>query len=256
MNNNGFMRGVPAVTRNLLIINIGLWILGAVMPSFNEGTILPRLGLHYWGSDAFNPLQFITYMFLQAPAGQGGIAHIFFNMWALYMFGRILEATWGSRRYLLFYFVCGVGAALVQEIVWTFSWQHDYISAIADANHLTYREMEAEVIEMLADNNSMILSAIAQFKYALMTIGASGAIFGLLLGFACVFPNVPLYIMFIPVPVKAKWLVAGYAVIELFFGVSGTLNSVAHFAHLGGMIFGAVLIYYWHKQGTLNGKRY
>ena len=250
------MRGVPPVTRNLLIINIGLWLLGSFMPSFNISTLLPRLGLSDWGAEGFNPLQLVTYLFLQAPLSQGGIAHIFFNMWALYMFGRILEVTWGSRRYLLFYFVCGIGAGVVQELVWTLTWEHDYLSAIASLNHISLPEATARVQEALAAHDSGILGAIEGYKSSLCTIGASGAIFGLLLGFGCVFPNVPMYIFFIPVPIKAKWLVAGYAVLELFFGVSNTLSSVAHYAHLGGMIFGALLILYWYKTGSLHGKRY
>lgn len=249
------MRSVPPVTRNLLIINIGLWILGVVMPAFND-TIFSHLGLHYWGASDFNPLQMLTYMFLQAPVTQGGIAHIFFNMWALYMFGRILEATWGSRRYLLFYFVCGVGAALVQEAVWSFTWEHDYISAIAAQNQVTFREADAFVQSALRAGDESLLAAMSVYKGMLLTIGASGAIFGLLLGFGCVFPNVPMYIFFIPVPVKAKWLVVGYGVLELLFGMSDTLSSVAHYAHLGGMLFGGILILYWHINGSLHGKRY
>lgn len=257
MNNNGsgFMRSIPPVTLNLLIINIGLWLLGAVMPSFNN-TILTHLGLHYWGADDFNPLQFVTYMFLQAPLSQGGIAHIFFNMWALYMFGRILEMTWGTRRYLMFYMVCGVGAAIVQEIVWSFTWEKEYIDALAVLNKVTVREATAYVDKGLAAGMPSLLQGMAQYKDMLITIGASGAIFGLLLGFGCVFPNVPMYIFFIPVPVKAKWLVAGYAVLEFFFGMTGTLSSVAHYAHLGGMIFGGLLILYWYYKGLLHGRRH
>lgn len=253
--NSGFFRSLPPVTRNLLIINIGLWLVGGFMPAFNE-VILSHLGLHYWGASGFNPLQFVTYMFLQAPLNEGGIAHIFFNMWALYMFGRILESTWGARRYLLFYFACGIGAALIQEIVWTLTWQHDYISAIASQNHVSFREAEAAVRTGLEAGHDSLVSAMDTYKRMLLTIGASGAIFGLLLGFGCVFPNVPMYLFFIPVPIKAKWIVAGYGVIELFLGVSDTLSSVAHYAHLGGMLFGGILIIYWHFNGSLHGKRY
>lgn len=249
MNNTffGFMKGVPIVTRNLLIINIGIWLLGTVMPSFNE-TILYRLGLHYWEADAFNPIQFITYMFLQAPFNQGGIAHIFFNMFALYMFGRILEVTWGSKRYAFYYFVCGIGAALIQELVWTATWHSDFASALAAENHTTV----SAINDFLSGGSAQALQFAAQFKDMLLTIGASGAIFGLLLGFGCVFPNVPTYLMFIPIPIKAKWLVLGYGALELVLGVSGSLDSVAHFAHLGGMIFGAVILYIWHKKGLLH----
>lgn len=247
------VNSIPPVTRNLLIINIGLWLIGLVMPSFNE-TILDKLGLHYWGASDFNPLQFVSYMFLQAPVNQNGIAHIFFNMWALYMFGRILERTWDSRRYLIYYMACGIGAALLQEIVWTLTWNHDFIAALSDLNHVSFREMTAIVSENL--NTPDLQQSMAMYKSSLLTIGASGAIFGLLLGFGCTYPDVPMYIMFIPVPIKAKWLVAGYAVLEIIFGMSGALSSIAHYAHLGGMLFGIPFIIYWHKKGTLHGRSY
>lgn len=256
MNTSGYLRGVPPVTLNLLIINIGLWIIGLVLPAFNEHTILPLLGLHYWGASDFNPVQMVTYMFLQAPISSGGIAHIFFNMWALYMFGRIMELSWGTRRYLLYYMVCGVGAALVQELVWTISWQHEYVTAIAEANQVSTGYMQQIVADSLANHDSMLLQSMEMFSNQLLTIGASGAIFGLLLAFGCTFPNVPMYIFFIPIPIKAKWLVAGYAVLELLFGATGSLSSVAHYAHLGGMLFGGILIFYWYKKGLLHGRRY
>lgn len=240
---------LPPVTKNLLIINIMLWLVEFIFPGFAERTLLPRLGLHYIGSDLFNPAQLFTYMFLHDPSG---ITHIFFNMFSLWMFGRILERVWGGKRYLLFYIVCGVGAALVQEGVWALTWRHDYIQGIAALNGLTYEHMLQIVDQAAASGDTGFIAGMADMKSHLMTIGASGAIFGLLLGFAFVFPDMPLYLFFIPVPIKAKYMVAGYAVLEFFFGVQGG-GTIAHFAHLGGMLFGLAMMLYWKKKGTLHG---
>lgn len=246
---NGFTGNIPQVTFNLLLINIALWLVCSFMPGFGE-TIYNSIGLHYWGASGFNPIQPVTYMFLQAPMGSGaGLGHIFFNMFALYMFGRILEMTWGAKRFLLFYMVCGIGAALVQEIVWTVQIPSDYLHTMAQLNGCTSAQMQAAIDANPAEAAAGLKSFAAHY----LTIGASGAVFGLLLGFGWTYPNVPMYLFFIPVPIKAKFLVAGYAVLELFFGVSGTLDSVAHYAHLGGMLFALPLILYWNKKGTLHG---
>lgn len=242
---------IPPVTLNLLIINIVLWLVCSLIPNFGN-TIYDTLGLHYWGAANFNPIQPVTYMFLQAPLGSGGLGHIFFNMFALYMFGRILEMTWGSYRFLLFYMVCGVGAAIVQEVVWLIELPSDYLQALAEQNSISLAEMR-QLIETNPDAAAHGMKSLAAHY---LTIGASGAVFGLLLGFGCTYPNVPMYLFFIPVPIKAKYLVLGYAVLELIFGISGTLSSVAHYAHLGGMLFALPMIWYWHKKGMLHGRNY
>ncbi len=229
-----------------------LWLVEFIFPGFAERTLLPRLGLHYIGSDLFNPAQLFTYMFLHDPSG---ITHIFFNMFSLWMFGRILERVWGGKRYLLFYLVCGVGAAFAQEAVWAMTWRHEYVQGIAALNGLTYDHMQQIVDQATAAGDSGFLAGMADMKSRMMTVGASGAIFGLLLGFAFVFPNMPLYLFFIPVPIKAKYMVIGYAVLEFFFGVQGG-GTIAHFAHLGGMLFGLAMMLYWKKKGTLHGNGY
>ncbi len=243
---------IPPVTKNLLVINIMLWLVEFIFPGFAERTLLPRLGLHYIGSDLFNPAQLFTYMFLHDPSG---ITHIFFNMFSLWMFGRILERVWGGKRYLLFYLVCGVGAAFAQEAVWAMTWRHEYIQGIAALNGLTYDHMQQIVDQATAAGDSGFLAGMADMKSRMMTVGASGAIFGLLLGFAFVFPNMPLYLFFIPVPIKARYMVIGYAVLEFFFGVQGG-GTIVHFAHLGGMLFGLAMMLYWKKKGTLHGNGY
>ncbi|MDE6230550.1 MAG: rhomboid family intramembrane serine protease [Muribaculaceae bacterium] len=248
MNNFSFRRPqLPPVTKNLIIINVLLWLVEFILPDFANHTLLPRLGLHPFGASDFNPVQPFTYMFLHDPRNP---VHIFFNMFSLWMFGRILEQVWGSQRYLIFYLVCGVGAALVQEAVWAMTWRQEFISAIAPINGLTYNHAEQIVNAAIANHDTEILAAIAAMKNQMVTVGASGAIFGLLLGFAFVFPNMPMYLFFIPVPIKAKYMVLGYAVLEFFFGISGG-GTIAHFAHLGGMLFGLIMILYWKKKGTL-----
>lgn len=173
-------------------------------------------------------------------------------MFSLWMFGRILEQVWGSRRFLLFYLVCGIGAGLVQEAVWELTWKNEYIDGIAKLNGLTTEHMRAIVDAAIASGDSKWIEATVDFKSMMCTIGASGAIYGILLGFGFTFPNMPLYLFFIPVPIKAKYMVIGYGVIEFFLGVSGTVSTVAHFAHLGGMLFGIFMLLYWKKKGTLH----
>lgn len=238
----------PPVTKNLIIINVLIWLVEYLFPNVANNYLLAYGGLHYVDSSYFNPVQIITYMFLHAPTTP---LHVFFNMFTLWMFGRMMEQVWGSKRFLFYYLVCGVGAALIQELVWFFTWHHDYISGIAQLNHLGYQEMEDIVNAAIANGNDRFINGMAEMRNGLMTIGASGAIFGVLLGFAFVFPNVPMYIFFIPIPIKAKYMVIGYAVLEFFFGVGRVADSVAHFAHLGGMIFGLILLLYWKKKGTI-----
>ncbi len=248
MNQYGYRPNAwPPVTKNLIIINVLIWLVEFIMPSFASGTLLPRLGLHPWSAEIFNPAQPFTYMFLHDPRNP---IHILFNMFSLWMFGRILEQVWGSRRFLFFYLVCGVGAGLVQEGVWALTWRHEYIEGIARLNGLTYEHMEQIVNMAIANHDPEFLQAIAQMKNSMVTVGASGAVFGLLLGFAFVFPNMPMYLFFIPIPIKAKYMVIGYAVLEFFLGISGG-GTIAHFAHLGGLIFGLAIILYWKKKGTL-----
>jgi len=153
----------------------------------------------------------------------------------------------GSKRFLFFYISCGIGAALVQELVWFFTWPGIFAKALAPLNGVSVAEMSGYLKE------NMSLPQVQGLLNQLATIGASGAIYGVLLAFGMLFPNVPLYFMFIPVPIKAKWMVLGYGVIELLIGMSQANDGVAHFAHLGGMIFGFIIIYYWKKKGSLGG---
>jgi len=234
---------LPTVTKHLIIINALLW--GATMLIKNRGVDLTDyLGLYFWKGSDFHIYQFLTYMFMHDSSSlSGGIMHIFFNMFSLWMFGSLLERVMGMKRYTVFYLVCGLGAGLVQEVVWQFSWQ----SILADINNVPTAVINEAIKTGELDN-----SFLGQFYNNLITVGASGAVFGILLAFGMLFPNAKLYIMFIPVPVKAKWAIIGFIIMELFFGVSGVMSGVAHFAHLGGMLFALIMLLYWKKKGIFN----
>lgn len=215
---------IPPITKNLLVINILLFFAAGILGK-NGIDLNNILGLHFFKADSFAPYQLVTYMFMHAS-----FEHIFFNMLAFWMFGRILEQVWGPRRYLLFYLVCGVGAGLCQELV----------------QYVEYVSQGLAQYSMVGDGKvQMPMSAYLDMW---TTVGASGAVFGVLLGFGMSFPNERILLLIPPMPVKAKYLVIGYAVIELLLGVGASNSSVAHFAHLGGMLFGLVLILYWRRD--------
>lgn len=241
---NTFIDSIPPVTRNLLIINFLVWFAQIALPRVGLD-IENYLALRYWEASQFNPVQLVTYMFLH-----GDFSHIFFNMFSLWMFGGILERVMQGKRFLFYYLTCGIGAALVQELVWTFTWRSELIPLLAMQNGVPVEYMTQLVDHTIAAGKEL------PFLNSLATIGASGGVFGILLAFGMLFPNMPLYLMFIPVPVKAKWMVLGYGLIELLFGVSGIMSSVAHFAHLGGMLFGFIVLWYWKKKGLFRGGYY
>lgn len=244
----GGINNMPPVTKNIIIINALIWLVEAIAPQFGQNGIIRHLGLHFVGATHFNPAQIVTYMFVH---DQRTFLHVFFNMFTLFFFGPMLERIWGSKKFLFYYMVCGVGAALIQEGVWALEWNREYVDALAKLNHVSGAEIREWISQGLAEGDSNVISGINAYKNSMVTVGASGAIFGILLGFAFIFPNMPLYLFFIPVPIKAKYMVAGYAVIEFFCGVSGAMSTVAHFAHLGGMIFGLALLLYWKSKGKL-----
>lgn len=245
-------RGLPPVTKNLIMINLIIWLFMMISANANPGLYekIMRFGaLHYFTAPDFNPAQLLLYMFMHSAKGLG---HIFFNMFALFMFGNILERTLGSGRYLFYYLSCGIGAALVQEGMWALTWEHSLADIVSKQAFVPASVIMSEIDQAL--RTGMGMDVINQFLNALQTIGASGSIFGILLAFGMLFPNAPMYIMFIPVPIKAKWLVLGYGALEVLLGMSeavGMSDGVAHFAHLGGMIFGFMMIWYWKKKGTL-----
>ena len=251
-NGRSFFCAMPPVTKNLIIINVIIWVAMMVLPSRID--LVKYCGLHYFTADDFNPAQLFTYMFLHS---EGGITHLFFNMFALFMFGITLERVLGSARFLFYYVSCGIGAALIQEGVWALMVDNIVnrnlemtIANFAHANRLT---MEQAYQMIPASQISAFKDMVAN---SMVTIGASGAVYGVLLAFGMLFPNMPLYLMFIPIPIKAKWMVIAYGVIELSLGVGAANDGVAHFAHLGGMLFGVLLILYWKHKGVINRNGY
>ena len=215
-------RVLPTVVKNLLIINVLMFLATVTFERFNID-LTDWLGLHFFKASDFRIFQFVTYMFMHANFG-----HLFFNMFALWMFGNTLENIWGSQRFLLFYMVCGLGAGLCQELV-------------------QYIQYTTTLADYATVNTGGRIITMSEYLNAMTTVGASGAIYGLLLAFGMMFPDSRIYLYFL-LPIKAKWFVIGYAVLELFSGLTGG-DNVAHFAHLGGMLFGLLLILYWRKHG-------
>ncbi len=261
-------RLLPPVVKNLLIIN-GLFFLATYALQRNEIVDLTNIfGFHYFGSEKFYPHQFISYMFMH-----GGWQHILFNMFALWMFGNTLENMWGPKRFLTYYVITGIGAAIIHSLVMyiDFSSLQNAFNLYAESPNpdgfklfLTEHfkgqfnpQVAREFINnwQLNPSNSgyakeslSLLDSLIQGKMDVPTVGASGAVFGILLAFGILFPNALIYLYF-AFPIKAKWFVIGYGLIELFAGFSNRSgDNVAHFAHLGGMLFGYFLIVYWRKK--------
>ena len=217
----GFLANVPRVTKTLIMINIFVFIATLV----NDDLVTRLFALFYPTSRLFHFWQPLTYMFVH-----GGFWHILFNMYTLLIFGSVVERMIGEKKYLLFYIVCGLGAA---------------------ACHIGVQAIEAaQFADGIALGNQHSVQQYAMLKMT-PTVGASGAIYGLLLAYAMLFPDSRLTLLFPPVTMSAKWMVIIFAAIELFTGISGTGAGIAHFAHLGGMIFGFGLIKYWKAKRTL-----
>ncbi|MBQ9236341.1 MAG: rhomboid family intramembrane serine protease [Prevotella sp.] len=219
------MQQIPTITKNLLIINIICFLATVVMGGagidFNAA-----FGLHYWQATNFHLYQLVTYMFMH-----GGWTHLFFNMFALWMFGGLIERTFGERRYLIYYMVCGLGAALCQEVSQTVQ----VYSMIAPQGGTLNDLLHLSTADRMALNN-------------LTTVGASGAIYGILLAFGMSYPEERMFVFPLPVPLKAKWFVIIYVAIELMSALSQRGDGVAHVAHLGGMLFGYIMIRMWRNS--------
>ncbi|MCF8359516.1 MAG: rhomboid family intramembrane serine protease [Prolixibacteraceae bacterium] len=266
-------RQTPPVTKNLIIINVIMLLATFVLAP--RGIDLNRwFALYYPGSEHFKIHQFVTHMFMH-----GGLTHLFFNMFALWMFGRVLENVWGPRRFLIFFFVTGLGAAALHTFVnyieiapmvkavtaFSNTPSADLFSSFVNKYQSTIKNMGFDlprIIDFAAmwlDNPSSMgyeqeaigfMNKLVNVKMNIPTVGASGAVFGVLLGFGMLFPNTQLMLLFPPIPIKAKYMVIAYGVLELVLGLSMPGSNVAHFAHLGGMIFGFFLIKYWNKTSN------
>ena len=226
------MNRIPTITRNLLILNVLLFLLTEMLKGI---AVLPTgpvylndvFGLHFFMAPDFHFYQLFTYMFMH-----GGWMHLFFNMFALWMFGCVVENVWGPKKFLFYYIICGLGAGLFQEA----------------AQFITY------AVQGLAAYDSVVIDGMripmVAFLNEWTTVGASGSIYGILLAFGMIFPEQRIFIFPLPVPIKAKWFVVLYAAIELFSALGTTHDNVAHIAHLGGMVVGFFLIRYWQKHPT------
>lgn len=223
------MNNIPTITKNLLIVNVVVFLATYLFRTM--GVDLNNvLGLHFFLAPDFHIYQLFTYMF-----AHGGFSHIFFNMFALWMFGCIVERTWGPKKFLTYYIVCGVGAGLFQELA---QFAQFYFIASEQLPHFTLAQ-----------------TMNAAFLNLWTTVGASGAVYGILLAFGMLYPEERIFIFPLPVPIKAKWFVMGYAAIELFMAYSSTGDGVAHLAHLGGMVFGFFLIRYWRRHPDIRYSR-
>jgi membrane associated rhomboid family serine protease len=267
---------LPPVVKNILIIN-GLFFLATLSLEQSFGiNLIDKIGLHYPGAEKFQAWQFVTYMFMH-----GGFGHLFFNMFAVWMFGAALENYWGAKRFIIYYFLTGFGAAITHLIIAYFEIMpvFEQISSIISnpiseniqaffsseyfrISSLEMRDNYQNFIslyneKMLIDQEAAKLIAVDYFtRYqqdflnAQVMVGASGALFGILLAYGLMFPDTLIYVYFF-VPVKAKWFVMIYGAIELFSGLNGNQSNVAHFAHLGGMVFGYIILLIWKKKGEL-----
>lgn len=255
---------LPEVVKNLLIIN-GLFFLATfVMGTSLDLDLVKHLGLHNWQSPDFRPHQLVTHLFMH-----GGIGHIFFNMFALWMFGNQLENVWGGKRFLTYFMITGLGAAALhlgvnqlQIYFLEIKFSSEYLSFIKEVGYdfwIEFKELKKQyekgipptlIAELM--NKYGLTADLNTFKliqqYHTPTVGASGAVFGVLLAFGMLFPNTLIYIYF-ALPIKAKYFVMIYGAFELWSGIQNNPgDNVAHFAHLGGMIFGYFLIKYWRKN--------
>ncbi len=235
------MGGTPPVVKNLIILNI-LFFLATYVLAGSFGIDLNKyLALYLPASEHFRPYQFVSHMFMH-----GSISHIFFNMFALWMFGRVLEGVWGGKRFFIFYFVTGLGAAIVHTFV-------NYLEFASVKSQLSPEQIESVLQEGYNawEQSKNFVNPLMGKMNTLMnvrTVGASGAVYGVLLGFGMLFPNTQLMLLFPPIPIKAKYFVIFYGSLELVLAFAQPGSHIAHFAHLGGMIFGFILIRYWAKN--------
>ena len=234
----GFFGNIPPVVKNIIIINIIMLILTGFTGEF----MYERFALYYPASPLFKPYQFLTHMFMH-----GNIGHLFFNMYAFWLFGSALEHIWGGKKFFLYYLITGMGAAMFYALVlWV---QMIQAEAAIDPNILM--RMKSLVGEGQILMNSM--PTIQRWNSIMLTpmVGASGAVFGILLAYGMLFPNSVLQLIFPPIALKAKWFVLIYGVLELILGFTATASHIAHFAHVGGMLFGYILVLYWKRKGRL-----
>lgn len=240
---NGFGRGffaLPPVVKNIILINVLMLLADYTVRSLFGVELTMILGLYFPKSDQFMPLQIVTHMFMH-----GSFWHLFFNMYALFIFGQALEQVWGPKRFFIYYMVCGLGAAFIHETVILLQYERilnfltpDQIELVLNEGSVHFREGK-----VFTDENMKSLQLLLNTP----TVGASGAVFGILLAFGVLFPNTQLMLLIPPIPIRAKYFVLIYGAIELYLAFTQPGSNIAHAAHLGGMLFGYILIKYWRK---------
>ncbi|HLN55861.1 MAG TPA: rhomboid family intramembrane serine protease [Bacteroidales bacterium] len=244
---NGYGRGffgLPPVVKNIIMLNVIMLLAYYAGASVFGVDLNSILGLYFPKSDQFMPVQLITHIFMH-----GGFWHLFFNMYALFIFGQVLETTWGPKRFLVYYLVCGFGAALTHETVIAF--QYNALISNMDQSSVNFAlEKASEYFTQGIPADEILDPQIAKLIILLNTptVGASGAVFGILLAFGVLFPNTQLMLLFPPLPIRAKYFVMGYGALELWMAITQPGSNIAHAAHLGGMLFGYILIRYWRKN--------
>ncbi len=231
---------IPEITKNLIIINVLMYLATMVMPSLSH-----HLALYPLMSQHFQPYQIVTHMFMHDSSG---IGHIFFNMFALFMFGGEIERAFGPKKFLFYYLMTGLGAAFLHSTI-------HYLEAYQlmqnlDTNSINMVLLEGRGIILNGQNYINSDAASLNSLVNIPVVGASGAVYGLLAAFGLLYPNRIIYLIIPPIPLKAKYFVLIFGVIELYLGISNAQTGVAHFAHLGGAIFGILLMLFWRKQGS------
>ena len=221
------MNNIPSITKNLLIINVLAFFATWVFEK--QGLDLTAtFGLHFFMAKDFSFYQLVTYLFMH-----GSFMHLFFNMFAVWMFGTVMERVWGPKRFLIYYLVCGIGAGIIQEGVQYINYANENLAAYAFVMTPSRRITTEAYLNLWT------------------TVGASGAVYAILLAFGMTFPNERMFIIPFPFPIKAKWLIGGYIVIEVWSALNTPGDGIAHMAHLGGMLFGFLLIRYWRKHPNI-----
>lgn len=245
-------KNIPPVTKNLLLLNVMFYVVSVVLAQ--NGTDITRmLGAHYFNSFLFQPFQIVTHMFMHSITD---FFHILFNMILLVMFGGHLERIWGSKRYFIFYIACGLGAIVLYNSIGMYQIYELKEALVSDGYDLRILNNQLisenfDSIKIHSMESQELLQSYVNLSFSTL-VGASGAIFGLLAGFAMLFPNTELMLLFPPIPIKAKYLIGGYLAFEVYSSIYRAGDQIAHLAHVGGAVVGIIIILIWRKRDRTN----
>ena len=248
------IRNLPQVTKNLLILNILFWLASLVLASSGID-LIGELGAYYFNSPNFKPYQIVTHFFMHSIGTQGQISiwHILMNMFLLLMFGAHLERVWGSKRFFIFYVASAMGALVLYNsigIIQIAELKSTLSSLGYNISDLNYNLTHNKPFPYSIDDEGLLTQYATMINTPM--VGASGAIFGLLAGFAMLFPNIQLMLLFPPIPIKAKYLIGGYIAFEVYSSFNMSGDHIAHLAHVGGAIVGILFILVWRKKDRGN----